>query len=144
MRRTVWTLVLAMVMAVTAGCANAGSTDPGCGECTDELAQVRRQVEALPDVARIKTLQKYGASPTNGATVKLEIRSRGTGDTGVADDVAEIVWKSRLVPVDVVMVTIEDSTGELVPTLPYDFRADSPQHETYVQQLGERPVDQAP
>ena len=140
MRRMATTLVLAMVVGALSACASAGSTDPGCGECTDELAQVREQITALPDVKKLLTLKKYGASPTNGATVKAEIISSGAGDTGIADEVARIVWQSELVPVDVVMVTLEDSTGELVPSLPYDFRDDSRDHAAYEEQWGPRPV----
>ena len=101
---------------------------------------MRKQVVALPGVKELLTLKKHGASPTNGATVKLEIISKGTGDTGLADEVAEVVWKSELVPVDVVMITLEDATGELVPVLPYDFRDDAPERETYEARWGPRPV----
>ena len=97
-------------------------------------------VEALPDVKRIQTLKKYGSSPTNGETVDLEIYSRGVGDTGLADEVAKIVWQSDLAPVEVVTIAIQDSAGDLVPSLPYDFRDDSRQHATYVEKWGDRPV----
>ncbi len=128
----------------------AGSDDPagrdtssvsaGCGDCTPELAEVQAKIGALPDVKRIQTLKKYGSSPTNGETVDLEIYSRGVGDTGLADEVAKIVWQSDLAPVEVVTIAIQDSAGDLVPSLPYDFRDDSRQHATYVEKWGERPV----
>lgn len=140
MRRIVTTLVWAVVMGASTACTGAGSTDPGCGECVDELAQVRKQIKALPDVKQLLTVKKYGASPTNGATVRAEIVSSATGDTGVADEVARIVWQSELAPVDVVMVTLEDATGELVPSLPYDFRDDSRDVATYAEQWGQRPT----
>ena len=120
---------------------DSSSAAPGCGECEAQLADVRAQVEALADVKRIRTLEKYGATPTNGETVDLEIYARGVGDTGLADKVARIVWQSELAPVDVVTIAIQDSAGDLVPSLPYDFRDDSRQRATYEEQWGPRPVE---
>lgn len=117
------------------------SAAPGCGDCEAELAAVRSRVEQLADVKRIRTLEKYGSSPTNGDTVNLEIHSTGVGDTGLADEVAEIVWRSDLAPVDVVTIAIQDSAGDLVPSLPYDFRDSSRQHATYAGRWGPRPVE---
>jgi hypothetical protein len=142
MRRTAMMVVMAIAVASMTSCASAGSTDPGCGDCVDELAQVREQIEALPDMKKLLTLKKYGASPTNGATVRAEIVSSAAGDTGIAEEVARIVWQSELAPVDVVMVTLEDSTGELVPSLPYDFRDDSRDYPTFEEQWGPRPVEE--
>lgn len=144
MRRTPEALTGALVAGglslLLTGCT-AGSTDPGCGECVEELAQVREQVESLPDVERLVTLEKYPASPTNGAGVTVELRSRSTGDDQVVDEVAEIVWKSELWPVDVVDVSVEDASDALLHgDSPYDFRDDSRDHASYVEQWGPRPV----
>jgi hypothetical protein len=157
MRRTVGRLGLLLVLGCSlAACTSTDGGDPsgtdpagtdtstaaaGCGDCEAELADVRSQVEALADVKRIKTLQKYGASPTNGETVDLEIYSKGVGDTGLADEVARIVWQSDLAPVDVVTIAIQDADGKLVPSLPYDFRDDSRDHASYEEQWGPRPVE---
>jgi len=122
-----------------AGQDSSGAAE-GCGDCEAELADVRAQVEGLADVKRIRTLEKYGATPTNGDTVDLEIYSRGVGDTGLADEVAKIVWQSTLAPVDVVTIAIQDSAGDLVPSLPYDFRDSSRDHASYEAQWGPRPV----
>lgn len=151
MRRGLGRAGLLLVLGCSmAACTSNGGSDPagkdtasaapGCGDCAGELDAVRSQVEELADVKRIRTLEKYDASPTNGATVGFEIYSKGVGDTGLADEVARIVWQSDLAPVDVVTITIEDSAGELVPLLPYDFRDDSRQHATYEEQWGPRPV----
>lgn len=37
------------------------------------------------------------------------------------------MWHSDLAFVDVVTIAIQDSAGDLVPSLPYDFRASSRQ-----------------
>lgn len=120
--------------------APESSSAAGCGDCEAELAAVRTQVEDLADVKKIQTLEKYGATPTNGETVNLEIYSVGVGDTGLADEVARIVWQSDLAPVEVVTIAIQDSAGDLVPSLPYDFRDSSRQHAAYEKQWGPRPV----
>lgn len=112
----------------------------GCGDCEAELADVRAQVEELADVKRIQTLEMYGATPTNGETVDLEIYSRSVGDTGLADEVAKIIWQSELAPIDVVTIAIQDSAGDLVPSLPYDFRDGSRDHASHEEQWGPRPV----
>lgn len=141
MRRIALTLAVAVTVAPLTACASAGSTDPGCGECVEELAQVRERIEGLPDVSRVRTLEKYPASPTNGAEVTVELRTRSTGDEQVVQDVARVVWQSDLLPVDVVTVSVVDASGELRHGgSPYDFRDDAPEHETYEQRWGPRPV----
>lgn len=135
-------LVVGGLSALLTGCT-AGSTDPGCGECVEELAQVRKEIESLPDVKRLLTLKKYPASPTNGAGVTIELRSRSTGDDQVVQEVAGIVWKSELTPVDVVDVTVEDASGELVHGgSPYDFRDDSRDYPSFEELWGPRPGDE--
>jgi hypothetical protein len=123
------------------GGQDSSSAAPGCGDCEAELADVRAQVEDLADVKRIRTLEKYGATPTNGETVNLEIYAKGVGDTGLAEEVAKIIWQSHLAPVDVVTIAIQDSAGDLVPSLPYDFRDSSRDHASYEERWGPRPVD---
>lgn len=155
LRLTTWVALLsALLFATACASSDAGGTGAGgpsgeesssaaagCGDCEAELADVRAQVEALPDVKRIQTLKKYGATPTNGDTVDLEIYAVGVGDTGLADEVARIVWQSDLAPVEVVTIAIQDSAGDLVPSLPYDFRDDSRQRAAYEEQWGPRPVE---
>lgn len=145
------TIVLALVgVLVTGACSSSGggssgggsSADDGCGECTEEVADIRAQLGDLDGIRELVTLTRYASSPTNGAGVKVELRSRGAGDTGIQDEVAEIVWKSRVTPLDELFVTVEDGEGELVPTLPYDFTDGARQHATYVEQWGQRPVEE--
>lgn len=123
-----------------------GATDPtsgaGCGDCVEELADVRADIEALPDVKELLTLTTYAASPTNGAGVKVELRSASTGDPAVIDEVGRIVWQSRLYPVDEVFVTMEDASGALVRgNSPFDFTETSREHASYEEEWGPRPVD---
>lgn len=145
------TIAMALVgVVLTSACNSSGgspstgrpSTDEGCGECTEEVAAIREQLEGLDGIRELVTLKRYSASPTNGAGVKVELRSKRAGDTGVQDEVAEIVWKSRVTPLDELFVTVEDGAGELVPTLPYDFTDHSRQHATYEEQWGPRPVEE--
>ena len=119
------------------------ATDAGCGECVEELADVRAEIEALSDVGELVTLETYTASPTNGAGVRVELRARSTGDPAVIDEVGRIIWQSRLTPVDEVFVTVEDASGELVRgSSPLDFADSSRQRATYEEQWGPRPVGQ--
>ena len=141
MRRIALALAVTVTVAPLTACASAGSTDPGCGECVEELARVREEIEGLPDVSRVKTLDKHPASPTNGAEVAVELRTRSTGDEQVVEDVARVVWQSDLVPVGVVTVSVVDASGELRHgASPYDFRDDAPEHEAYERRWGPRPV----
>ncbi|PKH41303.1 hypothetical protein SAMN05192575_11487 [Nocardioides alpinus] len=146
------TIVMALVgVLLTSACSSSGGSsggsatngstaEEGCGECTQEVAAIRRQLEELDGIRELLTLKRYPSSPTNGAGVKVELRSTGAGDTGVQDEVAEIVWKSRVTPLDELFVTVEDGEGELVPTLPYDFTDGGRNHATYEEQWGARPV----
>ena len=52
------------------------------------------------------------------------------------------MWHSDLAFVDVVTIAIQDSAGDLVPSLPYDFRDSSRQHATYAGRWGPRPVEE--
>lgn len=124
------------------GESSGASSQEGCGACTEQLAAVRAQIEALPDVAELATLETYTGSPTNAPGVQVELRTRSTGDPSVMDQVAEIIWKSELSPVEEVFVTVEDASGELVRGggSPYDFSETSRQHDVYVREWGPRPV----
>ena len=51
------------------------------------------------------------------------------------------MWQSDLAPVDVVTIAIQDAAGDLVPSLPYDFRDDSRDHASYEEQWGPRSVE---
>ena len=91
--------VLFTVMWSVSSCATPGTDEPGCGECVEELASVRAEIRALPDVKQIRSLKKYASSPTSGASVDVSLESRSSGDPGVADEVARIIWQSKLSPV---------------------------------------------
>lgn len=151
------TTLLAMVAAalLISGCASSDgrgegvdegadpTTGQGCGECVEELAEVRAEIEGLGDVEELLTLETYADSPTNGAGVQVELRARSTGDPGVVDEVGRIIWQSRLTPVDEVFVTVEDASGDLVHgSSPFDFADTSRQHATYVDEWGPRPVEE--
>lgn len=119
------------------------TSEPGCGECVEELAAVRADIEALPDVKELLTLETYADTPTNGAGVQVELRTSSTGDPAVVDEVARIIWQSRLAPVDEVFVTVEDASGKLVRgNSPFDFAHTGRQHPTYEEQWGPRPVEE--
>ena len=145
------TIVMALIgVLMTSACSSSdgspsgsGSTaEEGCGECTQEVAEIREQLGKVDGIRELVTLTRYPSTPTNGAGVKVELRSTGAGDTGVQDEVAEIVWKSRVTPLDELFVTVEDSEGELVQTLPYDFHEGNRGHAAYVEQWGPRPVQE--
>lgn len=147
MVRTAIALALIGVL-VTSACSSSGggpsesgtTTEAGCGACTQEVAAIRDQLGELDGIRELVTLKRYSSSPTNGAGVKVELRSTDAGDTGIQDEVAEIVWKSRVTPLDELFVTVEDGEGELVPTLPYDFADGARQRAEYEEQWGPRPV----
>lgn len=145
------TIVMALIgVLMTSACSSSDgspsgggpTSEEGCGECAREVADIREKLGRLDGIRELVTLKRYPSSPTNGAGVKVELRSTGEGDTGVQDEVAEIVWKSRVTPLDELFVTVEDSEGELVPTLPYDFHEGNRGHPAYVEQWGPRPVEE--
>lgn len=151
LRITSLTATLAALLLLT-GCTSSdsgargnGPSDApsvvGCGECTAELVDVRAEIEALPDVKELVTLEIYADTPTNGAGVQVELRSTTTGDPAVMDEVGRIIWQSRLTPVDEVFVAVEDAAGELVRgSSPYDFNDHGRPYDAYVGQWGPRPV----
>ena len=135
--------------SATPGDPSGTTSEVGCGDCAEELADVRSGIEALPEVRELVTLETYRGSPTNGAGVRVELRARSTGDAGVVAgvvdevvaEVGRVVWQSRLAPVDEVFVTVEDASGELVRgSSPLDFTETGSQHDTFVEEWGERPL----
>jgi hypothetical protein len=154
LRATTLVAVVSAVLLMT-GCTSSegdgagprgdDSADPattGCGQCVEELADVRAELEALPEVSELLTLEIYGASPTNSAGVQVELRSTSTRGPRVVEEVARIVWQSGLAPVDEVFVTVEDASGELVRgASPFDFSDAGGRRATYAEQWGPRPVD---
>ncbi len=147
-------LAVLSVTVLMSGCAWSGSGDGsaddpieptaarGCGECVEEIADVRVEIEGLPDVTEVLTLATYGDTPTNGAGVQVELRTSSDGDPYVVDEVARIIWQSPLAPVDEVFVVVEDGSGELVRgSSPFDFADTGRHYATYVARWGPRSVE---
>ena len=141
----VFFLVTVLASCLLAACGPSGDGPSveadGCGECVEELEVVRTDLEKLPGVLEILTVTRYADSPTNGAGVRVELRSEGSGETGVADSVAKVLWQSRVTPLEEVFVTVADSDGKLVPTRPYVFVPEVDGYASYVEKWGERPVE---
>lgn len=133
-------LLAGPAVSACSGSAPKAAQGPGCGDCAGEMGDVRAEIESLPWVKKVFVVDRYASSPTNGAGVDVQVRSRTVGKEQQADELARIVWQSKVQPLDVVDVTVEGSDGELVSTLPYDFRESGRNYESYVEEWGERPL----
>ena len=108
----------------------------GCGRCIEETRELARAIEALRSVDTV-TEASYGTDGTVDVS-SLRVAFRRAGDADPADRIAELVWRSRVTPLDAVVVTDESSEG--IDEERLDLRPDSADHATYEERWGPRPV----
>lgn len=135
-----WLLRIAASVSLLLLPACTYNTDPGCGDCVREIAAVRKEIRGVEGVRRVKDIDTYPASPTNGATVDVWVIIDPDVAETVPDELLEIIWRSRLRPVEVVDLDLVTTTGDLVETRHYDLREGTDDSLTYVERWGERPV----
>lgn len=110
--------------------------------CHDLMRDIAREASALPGVGAVLRSAYVSDSPTNGSAAEVGLMA---DDTVVVDDlveqVAEIVWRSKVGPIDYISVTVETPDGGFPDKV--DFQVDPDHgrdHDRLEQMWGPRPA----
>jgi hypothetical protein len=112
--------------------------------CHELMRDIAREVSALPGVQAVVRSDYVSDSPTNASAAHLELRGRGTQVVDeVAEEIAEIVWRSEVAPIDLISVTVETPDGGFPDTVTYEVDADHGRDHDRLEELwGPRPVEE--
>jgi hypothetical protein len=107
--------------------------------CHELMRDIAREVSALPGVRAVLRADHVSSSPTNASSADIDVKTDGTD---VTDQVAEIVWRSRVTPIELITVTSSTPGGgfpdqvilQIDPKIGRD-------HDRLEQMWGPRPVE---
>ena len=111
--------------------------------CHDLVREIARKASALPGVDAVVQSAYVRDTPTNGSAADVDVKADGTvAVDGLAEQVAEIVWRSEVSPIDYISVTVEMPDGGFPDTVTFQIDPDNGRdHDRLEQQWGPRPVD---
>jgi hypothetical protein len=117
----------------------SGCERDGCRELMRDLA---REVSALPGVGAVLESTWLPDSPTSSTSADVTVRTDGSAPTEqVAEQVAEVVWRSEVAPIDWIDVTAGDADGRIPASLLlWVDPEDGDDRERLEQAWGPRPV----
>ncbi|ROR90973.1 hypothetical protein [Nocardioides aurantiacus] len=111
MKRTAWALAVPTALFALSGCTLPGAASdpknepPSCGQCQSQVANLKAQVEEMPAVSKVGQF-RYN-SDTNaggGPSLNIDLAVAGGDAEATADKVFEAAWKSRVTPLETVVV----------------------------------------
>lgn len=99
MRRPLSLLAVLLVMTM-AGCARGAESDPrGCGDCENEIAELREQIEGLDEVESVTEVRYVTPKPLTRQP-SVSVWFAPTGDLEAAKSkIAVLVESSSVAPV---------------------------------------------
>ena len=108
----------------------------GCPQLMRDLA---REVSSLPGVRAVLRADHVSSSPTNASSADIDVQTDGTD---VTEQVAEVVWRSRVTPIELITVTSSTPGGGFPDQviLQIDPRTGR-DHDRLEQMWGPRPVE---
>jgi hypothetical protein len=111
----------------------------GCRELMRDLA---REVSAVRGVGAVLESTWLAETPTSSTSADVTVRTDGSAPTGmVAEQVAEVVWRSEVAPIDWIDVTAGDADGRFPASLLlWIDPEDGDDRERLEQRWGPRPV----
>ncbi|WP_162599725.1 hypothetical protein [Nocardioides solisilvae] len=99
-----------------AGCGGSGSvaagTAQGCGECEEEVAEIRSAVEGLDGVADLVEVAYTHGDYKSGPQLAVDLQVADPPGEEVAEEVAKIGWHSGIRELESVTVTRRTPAGE--------------------------------
>lgn len=113
----------------------------GCeaGGCEERMRDIARDVSALPGVEAVIVSNYAPDTPTSSAHADVEVRGAGAD---LADRVAEVVWRSEVVPIAHIDVTIDGPGSGFPDTVIFQIDPDHGQDHDRLEELwGPRPVE---
>lgn len=109
----------------------------GCpDQCRAEMRDIARDVSAVPGVRAVTRSLFVPDSPTNGWQAVVTVETDGTD---VTEQVAEIVWRSPVQPLEWIDVTTMGPGGDLDNTNFWVDPDDGKDYDRFVTTWGERP-----
>jgi hypothetical protein len=119
--------------------SGSGCERDGCRELMRDLA---REVSAVRGVEAVLESTWLPDTPTSSTSADVTVRTDGSAPTGmVAEQVAEVVWRSEVAPIDWIDVTAGDTDGRFPASLLlWVDPEDGDDRERLEQSWGPRPV----
>ncbi|CAM3487854.1 hypothetical protein [Nocardioides zeicaulis] len=110
--------------------------------CHDLFRGVARDASALPGVTAVLSSAYARDTPTNASSADVDVESDGTvAVDDLAEQVAEIVWRSTISPIDAISVTVETPDGGFPDDVTFQIDPDHGRdHERLQEMWGPRPV----
>ncbi|MDR7255237.1 hypothetical protein J2X46_004239 [Nocardioides sp. BE266] len=110
--------------------------------CHELMRGVAREASALPGVTAVVRSSYGRATPTNGSSADVDLMA---DDAVVVDDVveqvAEIVWRSEVGPIDYISVKVETPNGGFPDVIDFQINPDHGRdHDRLEQMWGPRPA----
>ena len=109
--------------------------------CHELMRDIAREASALPGVQAVVRSAYVADSPTNASSADVDLKA---DDGVVADDlveqVAELVWRSEVAPIDLISVTVATPSGGFPDTVTLQIDPDhGGDHDRLEQMWGPRP-----
>lgn len=114
----------------------------GCerDRCHELMRAIAVEVSDLPRVEAVLGADYVPSSPTNSTSADIAVVTDGTD---VSEQVAEVVWRSRVAPIKLISVTAVEPGGGFPETTTFQVDPDvGEDHDRLQQQWGPRPVDE--
>lgn len=110
--------------------------------CKELMRDIARKASALPGVDAVVESTYVPDTPTNGSSADVGLTSDGTvGVDDLAEQAAEIVWRSEVGPIDYISVTVETPDGGFPDTVTFQIDPDHGRdHDRLEQMWGPRPA----
>lgn len=110
--------------------------------CEELMRDIAREASALPGVDAVLESDYGPDTPTDGSSADVELRSDGAAEVDdLAEQVAEIVWRSEVGPIDYISVAVETPGGGFPDTVDFHIDPDHGRdHDRLEQMWGPRPT----
>jgi hypothetical protein len=110
--------------------------------CHELMRAIAREASALPGVDAVVRSAYVSDSPTNGSTADVDLKADDPVVVGgLAEQVAEIVWRSEVGPIDYISVTVETPEGGFPDTVTLQIDPDHGRdHDRLEKKWGPRPA----
>lgn len=108
--------------------------------CADLMRDIATEVAALPGVEAVLGSAYVSKSPTNASSADVTVRTDGTD---VSEQVAEVVWRSRVAPISLISVTAQAPGGGFPDTITFQIDPDHGRdHDRFEEEWGPRHVEE--
>lgn len=123
--------------------SDAGRDDDAVGcevdGCHELMRDIAREVSSLPGVKAVLRSDYISTSPTNASSADIDVRTDGSD---VTEQVAQVVWRSRVTPIRLISVLTDEPGGGFPDTVTYQIDPEIGRDHDRLEELwGPRPVE---